>query len=310
MSTPSAAPLRGIVPPIITPFTTAGDVDTDVLAKIAERQVAAGVDGIFALGSSGEVAYLTNAQRDLVVRTVVAAVRGRVPVIAGAIELTAHRVAEEARRLAGLGIDGLVATAPLYARNDPGEIADHFRTIAAATPLPLYAYDVPVRVHVKLSPEFLVGLGTDGVIAGVKDSSGDDVSFRRLIALNKAAGHPLQLFTGHEVVVDSMAFMGADGAVPGLANVDPAGYVRLWELAKNGDLAGARAEQERLNALFEIVFQPAGRSGDASGIGAFKTAMAAAGIIPSPAMAFPVGMLDAATQEAVAAVARSYGLKA
>lgn len=310
MTTENTTRLHGIVPPIITPFTATGEVDTTALAKVVQYLVGAGVDGIFALGSSGEVAYLTTAQRDTVVRTVIEAAAGRVPVIAGAIELTAARVVEEARRLAALGVEGLVATAPVYARNDATEIADHFRIIAAATPVPVYAYDVPVRVHVKLSPELLVGLGTEGVIAGVKDSSGDDVSFRRLIALNNAAGHPLQLFTGHEVVVDAMAYMGADGAVPGLANVDPAGYVRLWQKATSGDLADARAEQERLNALFEIVFAPTGRSGDASGIGAFKTAMVAMGIIPAPTMARPVQNLAPTAVESIDALVRNLGFGA
>ena len=60
-----------------------------------------------------------------------------------------------------------------------------------------------------------VALGTEGVITGVKESSGDDVSFRRLIAMNVVAGHPLALFTGHEVMVDAMGLFGADDAVPG-----------------------------------------------------------------------------------------------
>ena len=74
----------------------------------------------------------------------------------------------------------------------------------------------------------LVRLGTDGVIKGVKDSSGDDVAFRWLCLENEDAGHPLQVFTGHEVVVDGAYMSGAAGSVPGLANLDPYSSVEQW----------------------------------------------------------------------------------
>ncbi|PYG00083.1 4-hydroxy-tetrahydrodipicolinate synthase [Georgenia satyanarayanai] len=293
---------RGVIPPVITPLTAEGEVDTTTLRSVVEHLVSEGVDGVFALGSTGEVAYLDDAQRDVVVRTVVTAVAGRVPVLVGAIDTTSGRVAQAARRAAEAGADAIVATAPLYAINDLAEIERHFRAVAAATELPLFAYDIPVRVRTKLPADLLVRLGTDGVLAGVKDSSGDDVGFRRLVAANVAAGRPLAVLTGHEVVVDGMLLLGADGVVPGLGNVDPGGYARLWQAAQAGDWTRAREEQDRIAALFEIVFQAQGRSGDASGVGAFKTAMHHLGLIPGATMAFPVEPLDDATAARIAAI--------
>ncbi|MHA6522814.1 dihydrodipicolinate synthase family protein [Tessaracoccus sp. G1721] len=131
------------------------------------------------------------------------------------------------------------------------------------------------------------------MIAGVKDSSGDDVGFRRLVAANERAGRPLALLTGHEVMVDGMYLLGADGAVPGLANVDPAAYTRLRDAARAGDWASARDEQNRIARLFDIAFVPQGRSGDAGGIGAFKAALALLGVIDSAAMPAPLeGLTD------------------
>lgn len=301
---------NGIIPPIVTPLHADGTIDFADLERLVEHLIAAGVGGIFALGSTGQVAYLTDAERIAIVEAVSRTAAGRVPVLAGAIELTAARVAESARALRAAGADAIVATAPVYAINDEGEIADHFRYVKAAIDVPLFAYDIPVRVHRKLAPQFLVSLGTEGVLAGVKDSSGDDVSFRRLIAMNQAAGHPLALFTGHEVVVDAMAMVGADGAVPGLANVDAAAYVRLWNAAKAGDFKTALAEQDYLNRLFEIVFCPTGRSGDAAGVGAFKTAMAAIGLIGSATMTPPVKPLDNAVIARIHAIVKDVGLRA
>ncbi len=186
----------------------------------------------------------------------------------------------------------MVVSAPVYALNDEAEIDRHLRMIADAVDVPVFAYDVPVRVHTKLGRDLLINLGRDGVLTGVKDSSGDDVAFRRLVAANAEAGHPLQLLTGHEVMVDGMLLLGADGAVPGLANVDPAGYRRLWDAAQAGDWATARAEQDRLAQLFEIAFVPKGMSGDAGGIGAFKAAMARLGVMDSAAMPVPARAPD------------------
>ncbi len=304
----STTTFRGVVPPILTPLTEQGEVDVASLQRLAEHLVASGVHGLFVLGSTGEVAYLTDAQRALVVRTVVETVAGRVPVMAGAIDLTRARVIEQVTAMAAAGADAVVVTAPLYAINDLAEIEAHFRAIAAAVDVPVFAYDVPVRVHTKVPADLLVRLGVEGVLAGVKDSSGDDVGFRRLVAKNKAAGSPLALFTGHEVVVDGMLLLGADGVVPGLGNVDAAGYVRLWDLAGEGRWAEVRDEQDRIAALFEIVFQPQGRSGDAAGVGAFKAAVQAQGLIATRTMAAPVRELDGDVVEKIGALVREAGL--
>ncbi|MFD6816198.1 dihydrodipicolinate synthase family protein [Microbacterium sp. NPDC060132] len=309
MSSASPAPsFSGVVPPVATPLLPDGTIDHASLTRLVERLIDEGVSGLFALGSTGETAYFTDDQRVELLRTIVTANAGRVPVIAGAIELTAPRIIETARRLVEAGAQAIVTTAPLYTLNSAAEVADHFRTIAAAIDAPLWAYDVPVRVHTKLGVDLLVQLGTEGVIQGVKDSSGDDVSFRRLVAANEAAGRPLQLLTGHEVVVDAMALVGAAGVVPGLANVEAAGYVRLWNAAQQGDWTAARAEQERINRLFDIVFQPRGLSGDATGVGAFKAAMHARGIIDHATMADTVQALDADAVAGIRAILDELGL--
>lgn len=299
---------HGIVPPIVTPLNTDGTVNYADLDHLVEHLITAGVDGLFPMGSTGQVAYLTDADRVAIVEAVCRKAAGRVPVIVGAIDLTAARVIESARALIAAGADAVVATAPVYAINDETEVADHFRQIRAGIDAPLFAYDIPVRVKTKLSPRLLVDLGREGVLVGVKDSSGDDVSFRRLIAMNNAAGKPLSLFTGHEVVVDAMALMGADGAVPGLANVDAGAYARLWKAATSGDMKTAIAEQEYLNRLFEIVFQATGRSGDAAGVGAFKVAMEAVGLLSSAMMSLPVKPFDAATVAKIHAIVKDVGV--
>lgn len=291
--------LSGIVPPVVTPLTPDQQLDVASLRKVIDNQIEAGVDALFALGSTGEVAYFDDDQRLQIVEKVVELVAGRVPVLVGCIENTWRRVVQQAKLLSIPGVCALVATSPIYAINSDQEIADHFRAIADHVDLPLLAYNVPVRTHAKLSNDVLLSLGEEGVLVGVKDSSGDDVSFRRLAIANRERGIGLKLFTGHEVVCDGQLLSGADGIVPGLANVDPAGYVQLWRASQAGDWAGAKAAQDKLAKLMEIAFQAPGRSGDAAGVGGFKTAMAYLGILETATMAHPVQVLS---KESVARV--------
>ncbi|MFD4901659.1 dihydrodipicolinate synthase family protein [Streptomyces sp. NPDC058411] len=299
----------GVIPPVVTPLTADGDLDRASLERVVGHLLDGGVSGLFALGSSGETAYLTPAQQDEVIKVITSASAGQVPVLVGAIETTTNRAIERARAAAGLGADAVVATAPFYTRTHATEIDRHFRDIAAAVDVPLLAYDVPVCVHSKLDPELLLPLAADGVLAGVKDSSGDDGSFRRLaIAARELPG--FSVLTGHELVVDAMMLSGADGSVPGLGNVDPHGYVRLHEAAVRGDWAAARAEQDRLVGLFDIVTAaaPGTASATAAGLGAFKTALMLRGVIATNVMSPPMRRLDEGETAAIAAYLDRAGL--
>lgn len=292
----------GVIPPVVTPLTADGELDRPSLERVVGHLVDGGVSGLFALGSSGETAYLTPGQQDQVIEVITAAAAGQVPVLVGAIETTTNRAIERAGRAAELGADAVVVTAPFYTRTHDAEIDRHFRQVAAAVDLPLLAYDVPVCVHSKLDPELLLALAADGALAGVKDSSGDDGSFRRL-AIGARDLPGFSVLTGHELVVDAMMLGGADGSVPGLGNVDPHGYVRLHEAAVRGDWAAATAEQDRLVGLFDIIraARPGTASATAAGLGAFKTALMLRGIIATNVMSPPMRPLDA---EETATVAR------
>ncbi|MFE4213442.1 dihydrodipicolinate synthase family protein [Streptomyces sp. NPDC056844] len=299
----------GVIPPVVTPLTADGELDRASLERVVGHLLDGGVSGLFALGSSGETAYLTPAQQDEVIKVITSASAGQVPVLVGAIETTTNRAIERARAAAGLGADAVVATAPFYTRTHATEIDRHFRDIAAAVDVPLLAYDVPVCVHSKLDPELLLPLAADGVLAGVKDSSGDDGSFRRLaIAARELPG--FSVLTGHELVVDAMMLSGADGSVPGLGNVDPHGYVRLHEAAVRGDWAAAKDEQDRLVGLFDIVTAaaPGTASATAAGLGAFKTALMLRGVIATNVMSPPMRRLDEGETAAIAAYLDRAGL--
>ncbi|MET3809213.1 dihydrodipicolinate synthase family protein [Arthrobacter sp. UYEF3] len=299
---------QGVIPPVVTPRHADGSIDTDSLKNLTRHLLDGGVSGLFVLGSSGEVPYLTNAERELVVSTIAAANAGTVPLIVGANEQTTTRVIDEAKKVIDLGADAIVVTSMYYAIGNTDETETHFRAIHDAVNTPIFAYDVPVRTHFKLPTELLVRLGRDGVIAGVKDSSGDDVGFRQLLLAARDIPN-FDIFTGHEVVVDGALLGGAQGVVPGLGNVDPRGYRNLLDAAAAGDWAKAAAEQDRLADVFEIVYTPNGRvSGGAAGLGAFKTALQLMGVIESNTMSTPMPALNEDETTAIKVILERNGL--
>lgn len=304
----SNVPFSGVVPPVVTPDTPDHQLDVVSFERSINRLIEAGVDGLFFLGSSGEVVFATDERRDQIVREAVRIVDHRVPVLVGIIDTETERVLEHGRRALALGADALVATAPFYALGGPADIEEHFRILHQELDAPLFAYDIPVCVHTKLPWKMLTRLGAEGVLAGVKDSSGDDVSFRYLVQENEKNGHPLTLLTGHEIVVDGALLSGADGSVPGLANVEPEGYVRMWKAAQEGNWAEVKREQDRLNEISHIFDVTSGVQGYGAGVGAFKCALNLMGIFDSDQMPRPVKPLDGQNREAIKQVLVANGL--
>lgn len=298
----------GVVPPVVTPDTPDHQLDVVSFERSINRLIEAGVDGLFFLGSSGEVVFATDERRDQIVREAVRIVDHRVPVLVGIIDTETERVLEHGRRALALGADALVATAPFYALGGPADVEEHFRILHQELDAPLFAYDIPVCVHTKLPWKMLARLGAEGVLAGVKDSSGDDVSFRYLVQENEKNGHPLTLLTGHEIVVDGALLSGADGSVPGLANVEPEGYVRMWKAAQEGNWAEVKREQDRLNEISHIFDVTSGVQGYGAGVGAFKCALNLMGIFDSDQMPRPVKPLDGQNREAIKQVLIANGL--
>ncbi len=301
------ARLTGVIPPVCTPLTPDGEVDTHSLLRLVDHLTGAGVDALFLLGSTSEVAFLTDARRRTVVETVVGHLGGSLPVLAGAIDTTTPRVLAHARTALAAGADAVVATVPFYTRTHPAEIDRHFRLLAEHTGAPVVAYDLPVSVQTKLDPDVVLSLAADGVLAGLKDSSGDQAALREVITARIPG---FSVLTGSELLVDTALLMGADGVVPGLGNVDPHGYVRLYRLCAAGDWDRARTEQERLCNLFAMVdVGAADRMGrGSSGIGAFKAALRLRGVIDHATTAEPQIPLTDGEVERVAKYLAAAGL--
>ena len=152
----------GVVPPVITPLTADRRFDVASFENVVERMLAAGVDGIFVLVSTGEVAFATDELRSRVIAEARRIVGDRVPLLAGVIDTQTDRVLEQVRRAQDAGADAVVATAPFYAVTHTPQVARHFEVLGEQAAVPVLAYDIPVCVHTKLDPDMLVELGRAG----------------------------------------------------------------------------------------------------------------------------------------------------
>jgi 4-hydroxy-tetrahydrodipicolinate synthase len=279
---------------VCTPLTPERELDVPSLERLAAFLIEAGMHGLFVTGSTGEVAYLPDETRYRALEVVAGVAAGQVPVLAGVIDTTTPRVIEHAKAAKAAGADALVATAPFYAPTHPVEFPGHFRAIRAAVDLPLIAYDIPVSVGHKLPTDVVLELTRDGTIDAVKDSSGDLDGLRTLL------DEGVQCYSGSEVLADVALFLGAHGLVPGVGNVDPHGYVRLYEAAKRGDWETAKTEQVRLRKLFQIIHVGDGRMGRySSAMGAFKEGLVARGVITGGTTSVPMIPLNDTERAAV-----------
>jgi 4-hydroxy-tetrahydrodipicolinate synthase len=301
-------PLAGVIPPVITPLTPAGDIDIKSLERSVNFQVSAGVHAIFVHGTGGEGPYLGEEEQHKVLSAVTDTVAGRIPVLAGVSDIGTGKVLRNVAIAEQYPVDALVSTSAFYGSVGPAEIGAHYRAIAGATDLPLYAYDIPIFTGAKLPAELTVELAHEGVLAGVKDTSGEEDGFRFIIE-NTRDLPGFSVITGSDITGDAAILQGAHGMIVGVANIDPHGFVRVYDAATRGDWAAARDEQERLHKLRLIAKIAAGRiSGFSATIGAFKAAMVQRGIIDHDILQAPLQQLNDAEKAKVAEVLASQDL--
>lgn len=239
--------IDGILVPIVTPFAADGSVNVAALRQLVNHFVQAGVAGIVACGTTGEYYALTEPERELVLTTVLETVAGRVTVIAGVNALATNQSVHYAKQAEGLGYDGLMCTTPPYSLASQAGILQHFRTLAAATPLPIILYDFPQRVGVQIAEETVVALAKISNIVGIKESSGN---FNRALSLIQRHIPNLQIISGSDDMAADFLFWGVRSWISGGANVFPAEQVAMVKAA-----AAERWEEVRMlmNAMYPVI---------------------------------------------------------
>jgi 4-hydroxy-tetrahydrodipicolinate synthase len=172
MATRRGSSFEGVITALVTPMRD-GQVDTTALARLVEDQIAAGVDGLVAVGTTGESATLTVAEHVAVIRHVVDVTRKRVPVLAGAGANSTAEAIELSVASQEAGADGLLHVTPYYNKPTQEGLYRHFAAIARETPLPIVLYNVPGRTACDMLPETVARLAEIDRIVGIKEATGD-----------------------------------------------------------------------------------------------------------------------------------------
>ncbi|MFL5226582.1 MAG: dihydrodipicolinate synthase family protein [Microvirga sp.] len=237
---------HGVFPYLVSPLDGAGRVKRDVLAALVERLIAAGVHGLTPLGSTGEFAYLTRDQRLEIVDTVVRAVRGRVPVIAGVAATTTREAVELAREVVRLRADGVLAIMEAYFPIADAGVEAYFRGVAEAVSCPVVLYTNPQFQRSDLSLAVIRRLSEVANIRYLKDAS---TNTGRLLSIIEETGGRLKVFAASAHIPACVMLIGGVGWMAGPACIIPEQSVALYELARAGEWDKAMALQRKLWAV-------------------------------------------------------------
>lgn len=249
--------LKGSMPALITPFKD-GAVDLDTLKKLVDWHINQGSHGLVPVGTTGESPTLTHDEHELVVKTVVTATAGRVPVVAGAGSnntAEALRFVEHAKKV---GADAALVVTPYYNKPTQAGLIAHFEALANSSDLPIVIYNIPGRSVVDMSPETMGALAKLPNIIGVKDATGD---LARVCDQRMTCGTDFLQISGEDATAHGFNAQGGVGCISVTANVAPALCAQMQEATLRGDYATALALQDRLMPLHKAIFTEPGLVG-------------------------------------------------
>ena len=232
---------HGVFPYLVSPISPNGQVRVDVLGRLVEDLIAAGVHGLTPLGSTGEFAYLDSDQREAVVRATVEAAAGRVPVVAGVASTTTTGAVAQARAYERLGVDGILAILEAYFPLKDQQIEGYFRAVADAVDVPIVLYTNPQFQRSDLSLDVIARLADHPRIGYLKDAS---TNTGRLLSIRNRCD--LKLFAASSHIPACVMLLGGVGWMAGPACVVPRHSVELYELCRASRWPEAMALQRSL----------------------------------------------------------------
>jgi 4-hydroxy-tetrahydrodipicolinate synthase len=239
---------HGVFPYLVTPIDATGHIRTEVLARLCDDLIAAGVHGLTPLGSTGEFAYLDNSQRATVVRTSVEAAQGRVPVIAGVASTSTADAVAQAKAYQKLGASGILAVLEAYFPLQDAQIEAYFRAIADAADVPVVIYTNPNFQRSDLTLDVIARLAMHPRIRYIKDAS---TNTGRLLSIMNRCGDSLKVFSASAHIPAAVMLIGGVGWMAGPACLIPRQSVELYNLCKAARWDEALILQRRLWQLNE-----------------------------------------------------------
>ena len=234
---------RGVFPYLVSPIDPSGKIRESVLARLCDDLIAAGVHGLTPLGSTGEFAYLNNAQRMVVVQTAIEAAKRRVPVIAGVASTSTADAVAQAKAYAKLGADGILAIMEAYFPLADAQVESYFRAIADAVDIPVVIYTNPQFQRSDLTLDVIERLAAHPRIGYIKDAS---TNTGRLLSILNRCGDNIKVFSASAHIPAAVMLIGGVGWMAGPACIIPRQSVALYDLCVAARWDQAMALQRKL----------------------------------------------------------------
>ena len=242
---------RGTFTALVTPFRDGG-IDTSAFEKLIEAQIAAGITGIVAVGTTGESPTLSHEEREQVIRLAVAIANKRGQVLAGTGSNATHHAVADTKAAEKLGVDGALLVAPYYNKPSQEGLFRHFKTVADATSLPIMLYNIPGRCGVDIAPDTVARLAKEcRNNVSIKEASG---SVERVSELRARLPESFTILSGDDSLTLPFMSVGAVGVVSVASNLFPAEICALVHAYHSGDVKSAENLHRKLFPLFKDLF--------------------------------------------------------
>ncbi len=241
--------LKGVYTAIVTPFNRDGSVDYGVFRELIERQIAGGVDGIVAVGTSGESPTLDVEEHSKVIATAVQVANGRCKIMAGSGANSTAEAIELTKRAKEDGADSSLQVTPYYNKPTQEGLYRHFMTIADTCELPIVLYNVPGRTGIPIAVETVARLADHPYVLGVKEAGGSADRVSDILSCCKT-----DVMSGDDSLTLPMMAVGAKGIISVASNIIPAEMSQMCTLYSEGKHAEALAIHQKYYRLFKDLF--------------------------------------------------------
>lgn len=239
--------IKGIIAAMQTAMHEDGSIHEEELRRQINRQIEAGVDGVFCLGTNGEFYILKEEEKLRVMEIFVEEVKGRVPVYAGTGCIGTKDTIELSGKAQKLGVDVLSVITPYFAAMNQDEIYTHYKAVAKNVDLPIVMYNIPARTGTALAPATVGKLAKIPNIAGVKDSSGNFNNILQYIDMTKE--EDFSVLSGNDALILWTLLAGGTGGITAIANILPKIMVSIYENFRKGDLEAAKKAQASIGPI-------------------------------------------------------------
>lgn len=240
--------IKGIIAAMQTAMHEDGSINEKELRRQIDRQIEAGVDAVFCLGTNGEFYIMSMEEKIRVMEIFVDQVKGHVPVYAGTGCISTEETVSLSKKAEEIGVDVISVITPYFAAISQEELYQHYAAAAKAVSLPVVMYNIPARTGAALAPSTVGRLAKDfSNIAGVKDSSGNFSNILQYIQATE--GMDFSVLSGNDALILWTLLAGGKGGITAIANILPTIMVSIYQYYLKGDLENAKKAQNSISKI-------------------------------------------------------------